>query len=53
MGEDGFARRKNIERYEKLLAETTEEAQRRALLELLRAEKDKALPPRGRRANDC
>ncbi|WIM09263.1 hypothetical protein [Enhydrobacter sp.] len=53
MGEEEFARRKNIERYETLLAETTEEAERKVLLELLRAEKDKTPPPGGRRAKDC
>lgn len=48
-----FARRKNIERYEKLLAETKDEAERKVLLKLLRDEKDKTPPPGGRRANDC
>ena len=53
MEEEAFVRRKNIELYEKLLAETKDEAERKVLLELMRAEKDKAPPPGGRRANDC
>jgi hypothetical protein len=48
-----FIRRKNIERYEKLLAETIDEAKRKVLLDLLRAEKAKAPPPEMRPKEDC
>lgn len=48
-----FIRRKNIERYRKLLAETQDETQRKVLLELLAKEEESASPPGRRDARDC
>lgn len=43
---DRFIRRENIERYRRLLAQTTDEAQRRQLLKLIAEEEAKDNPPR-------
>jgi len=43
---DRFIRRENIERYRRLLTETTDEAQRRQLLTLIAEEEAKDRPQR-------
>ena len=49
----GFIRRKNIENYRKLLAATTNDAERKVLLKLLAEEEAKEPSPKLRQRDVC